>query len=409
MYAGLVNFFNTTIAPGNQKHGYSKPVEQYRGLCALLVLIGHGTVDIHLLFNNFEWPEFVKYMNAGRLSVLIFFCISGYVIGITNDKLKLDVKSYLKKRLIRLYPTYLIAIILCVIVAGSVSLYMLLGNVFFLQNDLYYYSFKIPIFINYPSWSLNYEALYYLLFIPVFFLRPKLWKMLLVMLALSVLLIHSNPYILFISNYITGFYFWMLGLIIGWNIFKIRSESLQMPLLSLLFLHMCMHHLGIGQIILHVVGIYSTTSINWLFDLPFCLMLMCVLTGKNNPFLKFNKLLTYAMPACVFLYLAVNHRLFEDIRWIMCLIYWGLSLALYFEKRISAILADKLTFVGQISYGLYLLHVPVAGIIKKTVFINDPVTEIIVKYTLWLTLTFALSYVLEKRLQPAVKRYFSPA
>ena len=68
----------------------------------------------------------------------------------------------------------------------------------------------------------------------------------------------------------------------------------------------------------------------------------------------------------------------------------------------------KLTAVGKISYAIYLLHVPVGMLIKKTVFIQNQTVEVIVKYALWFTLTFALSYLLERVMQPAIKRFFFP-
>jgi peptidoglycan/LPS O-acetylase OafA/YrhL len=69
---------------------------------------------------------------------------------------------------------------------------------------------------------------------------------------------------------------------------------------------------------------------------------------------------------------------------------------------------SKLTATGKISYSIYLLHVPVAMLIKKFVFISDLKTEVIVKYILWITITFALSYLLERVMQPAIKRFFFP-
>jgi peptidoglycan/LPS O-acetylase OafA/YrhL len=405
MYSQFVSFLNKPLSPSNLNHGYSQHIEQYRGLCALLVVINHGTVHEDLLLDNFKWPNYVAYFGAPFLSVLIFFCISGYVIGITNDKVTLDVKGYLKKRAIRLYPIYIVTILLSILVVWNFPVFEVLGNLFFLQNATPYFHFKIPVFVNYSSWTLNYEALYYLLFIGLFFLQPKMWKLLSGMLLLSILLINSSPSILFFVNYLNLYYFWLLGLIIGWSIFKSEPpKDRSIPVLSLLFLHLCLNHLDLGVIILHIIGMHSETNISVLFDIPFCLMIMCILTAKDNAFLRFNKILCYLLPSVVFVYLILNHRIFEDVRWIMCLIYWLLSLSLYFEKRISAYLLDKLTYIGKISYALYLVHVPIAKLIKKTIFISDQRTEIIVKYVLWIVITFALSILLERYFQPAVKR-----
>jgi len=410
MFAQLISFFNRPLSPPLIKHGYSKPIEQYRGLCALLVLSAHVLVHTDTLVDNFKWPIYLEYLGSGYLSVMVFFCISGYVIGITNDKPKLDIKNYLKRRLVRLYPIYLISIILCIIFAGGISFYVLTGNLLFLQNDSPYGHINMPVFVNYATWSLNYEIVYYLLFIALFYFQPKLWKLFALLLALSIACLFTNDSFVFLSNYINGFYFWVLGLIVAWSLIKATpAKQLSIPLISMVMLHLCQNHLGVGVIILHLLGIYTKSNFNWLFDIPFCLMIMAILTNKDNAFLRFNKILSYSLPACVFIYLILHHRLLEDTRWIMCLIFWILSLLFYFEKKISAFLLDKLTLVGDISYGLYLLHIPVAYIIKKTIFINNQGTEIVVKYSLWILVTFALSFLLEKKLQPAIKKYFIPS
>lgn len=407
MYARFITFIHTPVSPPLLNHAYSKQVEQYRGLCAILVLLAHGFAEEGMLIDKFKWPEFTHYISAGYLSVMVFFCISGYVIGITNDTKKLDIKTYLQKRATRLYPIYLVSIFLCVIIAGGVSLWVLLGNLLFLQNGLPYFNIRIPLFVNFPTWSLNYEVVYYLLFLLIFYLQPKVWKILLLMLILSIVLIHSTESIRFFVNYVNGFYFWMAGLLIGWSIFKTSApKDKTVPLLSILFLHMCIHHLSIGKIILNTVGIQSGTNIIWLFDLPFCFMVMCILTGKDNAFIRLNKIVSYALPGCIFLYLILHHRLTEDVRWIMCLLFWVLSFVFYFEKKVSAFLMEKLTPIGKISYALYLLHVPVAMLIKKTVFIHDLKMEATVKYFLWISITFTLSFILERIFQPAIRKYF---
>ena len=407
MLSQFIGFLNKPLRPPLIKHTYSKEIEQYRGLCALMVMVSHGFVHPEMLVNNFKWPVYLEYIGAGFLSVLIFFCISGYVIGINYDRSHFSIKDYLKKRAVRLYPIYIFAIILCVIVTGGVSFFLLSGNVLFLQNEFPYVHFNVPVYLNYVSWSLNYEVVYYLLFIALFYLRPKVWVLLSGLLILSLLFMHASTPFIFFSNYVNGFYFWLAGLLIAWGFFNGKTDkNISVPLISLLFLHLCQAYLGIGVIILHIVYIYATTGLNWLFDLPFCIMIICILTGKDNIFLRFNKIFCYVIPAFVFAYLLLNQRLFENERWIMCFIFWILSLAFYFEKKISAFLLNKLTYVGHISYALYLFHVPVALLVRKFVFISDPKVEIPVKYFLWFSITFILAIFLELKVQPVIKRYF---
>jgi peptidoglycan/LPS O-acetylase OafA/YrhL len=407
MYAGVVNFLNQPVKSPGLKYKYNNAIEQYRGMCALLVMITHGLGQPGLLLDHFRWNSFIEYLGAGYLSVIIFFCISGYVIGITNNQ-QFNTVQYLKKRAIRLYPTYIISIILCIIIAGGVSFYILLGNVLFLQNGAPYFYFKIPVFINYATWSLNNEVLYYLVFIPLIYLKPKVWKLLLGLIICSILLVPAAEPFLFLNSLVNGFYLWMLGLLIGWNIIKGNNNIpvKYIPLLSILFLHLCLNHLDIGQIVIRTIGIKNHSAFSWLMDIPFCLMVMCILTGRDNTFLKYNKVLCYLLPVFIFIFLIIHNRIFENLRWIMCLIYWLLSLLFYSEKRVSAFIMSKLTGIGKISYGLYLLHIPVALLIKKNIFIHNQNLEVTIKYLLWLLITFSLSLILEMYLQPAVKKYF---
>lgn len=408
MQAAIVNFFKQRLQPPEIKYKYNYSIEQYRGLCALLVLLTHAVGDPKLLVDNFSWPLFMQYMGAGYLSVMVFFCMSGYVIGITSSS-SFSIKSYLKKRALRLYPIYIISIVICIIVAGRVSLTVLLGNLLFLQNGLPYYHFKIPVLVNYATWSLNYEVLYYLLFIPLIVFKPRLWMLLLPMFVMSIMSIHITEPFYFMGCYFNGFYFWLLGLILSWNLISKQPAAPKniVPFISIIFLHLSLNHLGMGQIILHTIGIYTHSNLNWVFDLPFCLMVMSTLTRRDNRLLQYNKLVTYTLPVCVFIYLVITKRIFEDTRWVMCLIYWVLSLLFYFETRISAFIMNKFTGIAKISYGLYILHVPIALLIKKYIIIHNQLAEVTLKYLLWLILTFSLAYWLELHFQPAVRRYFT--
>ncbi|RYY07803.1 MAG: acyltransferase [Sphingobacteriaceae bacterium] len=403
----MKNFLKKRISPPLLKYSYNKQLEQYRGLCALLVLITHAVGMKNFLINDFSWPEFIHYIGAGYLSVLVFFCISGYVIAVSNDQNLLNIKLYLKKRFIRLYPVYLITILLCVAIAKDIHISNLIGNLFFLQNDAPYWQYRIPVFVNYVTWSLNYEVFYYTLFIPLFLMRPKVWQMLLVMLLFSVILLQANSKTLIFAHYLNGYYFWIIGLFFGWKIIQ-GNESFDkpIPLLSMLFIQLCQNHLEIGAIILHVFNLHLNTNFNWIFDIPFCIMIMGMLTNTSNLFLKMNKIFCYTLPIVIFIYLILHNRIFENERWIMCLVFWIFSLLLYREKKISALILHKLTPIGKISYSLYLLHVPVALLIKKVIFISNRPAEIIVKNLLWIAITFGLSFVLEIYFQPAVKKYF---
>lgn len=408
MFGELKAFLNQWVKPSGIRPSYSNNLEAYRGLCAILVMLNHGATHETILLDSFTWPIFIKYINSGYLSVLCFFCISGYAIGSSNYLQTLNVKAYLKKRVIRLYPIYIIAFLFCLFVATQLPLIQLVQNLLFLQNSSPYFNYQIPVFVNFVTWSLNYEILYYLVFIGIASIRSKIWPILLVMLLLSLILIHPKHGLEFFANYNNGFYFWILGLLFGWNLMGEKLNNKQeFSLLSILFLHLCINYLGTGMIILNFLGINSNTNLNWLFDLPFCLMIMSTLLGYQSIIFKINKFITYTIPCIAFAYLFFNNRIFENERWIMCVAFWALSLLIYRERLISKLMLSKMVFIGQMSYGIYLFHLPVALLIKKYIVIGNQNLEVAIKYLLWITLTLFISFITEKIIQPKIKNYLS--
>ncbi len=136
-------FFTNRLQAPLEPHSFNKSIEQYRGLCAILVLVAHGTGHEPILVDNFKWPEYIRYLGAGYLSVTIFFCLSGYVIGISNDVPRLNIIAYIKKRFIRLYPVYLAVFVICIMIVQRISWLEFFGNLFMLQNDSGYGNFHI--------------------------------------------------------------------------------------------------------------------------------------------------------------------------------------------------------------------------------------------------------------------------
>lgn len=404
----IKHFLNSPITPQNHSYGYNVHIEQYRGICALLVLINHIFTHPDWLLDNFKWPIFTEYLGSGYFSVLIFFCISGYAIGMSNTLKNFNVLLYLKKRFVRLYPPYIFAFILCLLIGGiRIGWWVIISNFFFLQNPAPYFHLNIPIFINSPTWSLNFEVIYYLLFITLFLSRPKIWHLFIIMIPLALLLRNSSSNIAFFTSYLYGYFFWLLGLFFSWGIIGGNSiKESTIPFLSLLFLHLCEQQLIPSSIILHFLHISYNTSFFSLLEIPFCIFIIGSLLFKGNLLIKLSKYYCYSLPGVIFIYLLVGHRLFIELRWIMSIIFWILSLAFLYEKKISAFLLNKLTVVGKISYAIYIFHTPIALLIKKTIIIQNKPLEILAKYFLWIGLTFTLAILFEIYLQPAIKKYF---
>jgi len=147
-------------------------LEALRGLAALYVVFHHMTLDQKKIW---AYP-FIE----GQAAVILFFVLSGFVIYYSSEKAKqnrqLKFKDYFIKRFRRIYPIFLVSLIVayCATSISNKTLmpfdgHNLTGNLFNLQDikRIPGMWFK-PYYGNNPLWSLSYEWWFYLLFFPVF-------------------------------------------------------------------------------------------------------------------------------------------------------------------------------------------------------------------------------------------------
>ncbi len=400
-----MTFFKRNLEPDLEVLPYNNNIESYRGLCALSVMLNHGTVHSSILVDKLEMPEFIYYLSSPYLSVLIFFCISGYAIGISNNKNDFNILNYLKRRAIRLYPILIVSILCCIIATQIFPWRIIIQNLLFLQNTVSYFGHSFTIFENFPIWSLNHEMLFYLLFIVIIIVKPRIWILLTIMIISTFVLHNSPPDIAFIPHYLNGFYFWLLGLFLAWGIInRTHIKSSKVNFISLAFLHLCFTHLDLGSIIMAVIDFKSNNNFPALFYLPFCLLLLGQLLGYENKFLKINRIACFGVPFLFFVYLIFVGRIFENERWIMCLLFWLIAVMFSSETKYSEIISKRLLFFGKISYAIYLFHIPVAIFVKNYVHIST--LEIPIKYILWIAITLLMAYLFEIKLQHKIRYYF---
>ncbi|KAA5533534.1 acyltransferase [Taibaiella lutea] len=184
-------------------------IQYLRAIAAILVVYCHA-IDIQKLFGISEQQHFYFLQNFGAIGVDIFFIISGFIISYVSFNMegKDGGALFLKKRLLRINPSYYL-----------VSILVLLLNYFSKTN----YSFPkeqaiktftiLPIFetgyvFTYPiivvGWTLAFEWLFYLFFVVLIFLkiRKRAIALVLIISALTLLsfLPGKNIQLTFISN-----------------------------------------------------------------------------------------------------------------------------------------------------------------------------------------------------------------
>ncbi len=407
--ADLRDRFVPLIDPMTEDNGqkvYDYALEGLRGLAAIWVAYSH------IFFYNFKIDpayhpafSFGYLLNAAHGGVLIFFALSGYVIGLTNRLpfSKANAIKYLLRRFIRLYPIYVIAIILGIIAAPTDTWKTILGNFLFLQAGI-----SALLSGNGVLWTLHYEVVYYIAFLAIWYFRPKIIPLMIGSLIVACLFpcIPLIPPI--ISGYAAGWLFWLFGLWLAWK--KPRSESFsKFPLFTYILLYIATDKLSIGESLLSNLGLtwlrLAEINITDFVYFPLCALLFASLTKRYIPYLRWLGTIAISLPIFQTSYLVATDKLFTDQGLLFASIQMILGLAI-FGWNISSNIFSSFTFFGSISYGIYVFHMPIMNFMQRiSVFSGSPITFIL-RVLVWAGLTIGISYLLELKVQPILKKWF---
>ncbi|MEY2880459.1 MAG: hypothetical protein RLZZ15_2839 [Verrucomicrobiota bacterium] len=197
------------------------PLEGLRGLCAGAVLYAHVFAPTNALDPRWAPPSQFWWFNFGDAAVLIFFTLSGYVIGLTTTGAAAPAarRDYLARRALRLGPITAFAILLAWALAPATPLRTVIGNLLFLQNAAPYPGgFSIPVLPNNPNlWSLHYEAAYYLGFLALWRWAPRagvVWGALIGLTFAPLLGLAPGT---LVGRLACGGLFWFGGLCVAWQ------------------------------------------------------------------------------------------------------------------------------------------------------------------------------------------------
>lgn len=135
-------------------------LDALRGIAALMVVFFHYVLAPGVNF-GVTGRTFITiisdYMDLGRIGVVVFFAISGFIIPTSlNHHSPHPVRKFLISRLFRLYPLYWVSIILCLAVSTPVpSSYTIAANFTMVQG------FLLAPEINGAAWTLAIELIFY--------------------------------------------------------------------------------------------------------------------------------------------------------------------------------------------------------------------------------------------------------
>ena len=190
-------------------------LEMLRGFAAVYVFAGHLLRE-RILSKSSRVGLLLAF---GQEAVMLFFLISGFVVYYSTAKHgDLAFRPYFARRLRRIYPIYLVALLLsylCAspVVRAAVTIPQLLGNLCLLQD----FSrgkpgvWVDPLCANFVLWSLSYEWWFYMMFFPVYRLVRPAWQLhavtILSLIGYATYSLHPNQ----ASLFLTYFIFWWCG------------------------------------------------------------------------------------------------------------------------------------------------------------------------------------------------------
>ncbi|TGE04748.1 acyltransferase family protein [Hymenobacter fodinae] len=411
----------TRLAPSFTAKSLDLNLEALRGFAALVVVWYHIILFGHFIDPHFQPEGIWVYLAPGHESVLIFFVLSGYVIALnTREPLtRATIPTYLKKRFVRIYPIYLISILIALLLAKQAYPgWTIFSHLLLLQGMT-----SELISQNSPAWSLHYEVLFYLLFIPLsyFRLNALLVTALCLLTGLINSLLGTAPQL---TSYLYGFTFWMVGVVLA-RYMPHKTQPHPGQMLSLMFLWLALPMFNLLEVVISKViqvtegKLIYPDSVFWLdriikladFSwLPYALLTIIIFTSKDFLGRKPLTWLLLALPAYKFKYLFQDRAHIDFGYWAFpVLFYWAAVFCYVFQnqlRRISSRFINWLSATGAISYGIYIIHFPVMHAFQCLEMFSGSAQTFWVRTVLFFIVTVILAYILEKIIQPRIKQLF---
>lgn len=282
-------------------------IQILRGYAAMLVVVTHlwgaGLVSSALRFSR-----------IGGLGVDIFFVISGFIMCYSlKDRIRPgDSLQFLKKRVIRVYPIYLLVLIPFVIQylatnMGSVDPLLVFGNL--LLAPSFSGSPEYRMLVG-PAWTLTYELFFYLLFAGAMLSSASKDRAIYTVMAAIVLLVASV------------------------NLLGLKGDRLQWSNFQYIVGDTLLFNFVIGCACYFLWRTYGRAVFSFWTALAAALVLTVVSLGLSK--FELPRILSLGLPAGAIILVF----LFSE-----------------FEKRN---LTKPLLFLGSASYSIYLVHAVIA-------------------------------------------------
>jgi peptidoglycan/LPS O-acetylase OafA/YrhL len=289
-------------------------LDSLRGIAALMVAVMHlweflkvrYVAETTTIISKIINLVILDCLNFGKLGIVIFFMISGYVIPFSLKNK--NVKKFIVTRFFRLYPAYWFSLLLYVIVGGTIhSIYVLVANI-----TMFHKFAGIPDLVG-VYWTLQIELSFYILCCFLFYKK-----------------------ILFRERTISTMIYGILIMALIMSYFRYVME-IKFPVTLLL-----------GLVLMFLGMQWRIAS-----------------ESSNYKFIKRNVcfFILTLIPVC---FLAYNKDFGYNEKWYKYFVSYLLGLVMFRLFSKFRIKSNALNFLGNISYSVYLLH-PASLVLLTTI------------------------------------------
>lgn len=391
---------------------HNLPLEGLRGLAAMMVLYCHYFTPLPEVDPKYGASPWFWTIESGQAAVALFFVISGFVIGLTNRVgwSGAAAGDYLWRRFVRLVPLYVLAVLLSEAVRPVDPTATVLGNLFFLQHDVPVGAWKLPtILANTNLWSLNYEVLYYLVFLAIWRFQLNLPALMAGAVIFAAVGYYAPGFIPpLLSTYVAGWVFWLAGLWLAWSVSPAGSASRTEPWPSLLLLFVLQWKCKLLFQLLHRLN-WATNpqpgplSLINLDFIPICVLLVALVTDRRGRAFAIVRSLCLWLPILYWAWRAAHRTAFNEPQDVVDVGLLVLAAALW-RWRPSLRFFFALSFSGFLCYGLYIFQRPAQALICYRMGLPaGSAGSYALRLAILIPLTFAVAWLGERKLQPLLR------
>jgi peptidoglycan/LPS O-acetylase OafA/YrhL len=323
------------------RNNHFELIDLLRAFAALSVVVYH--VIEHTGWQAFPYNGVLSVFRVGWIGVDLFFVISGFVIGLSaynaverNGAWNFQ-SAFFKRRLLRIVPLYYFTLLVCIVFLQPNALF---GNFWpdLLTHILFIHNFFLPFHgsINGSAWSLGTEMQFYILMLLIAPLLVSRWNAQVLMLLLIITWAwRATVYLLVDTD-------------TPYGVFPIFIAATQLP----------------GMLDLFAIG------------------LGLALFAKSERFHQIHKKTSFRVTMTIVtltlvlssLHILRSNIAYWDDPWMV--VFWRtlmgsafgtlLLLAISFElKSTPKLIFKPFLYLGTISYGIYLWHLPVIISLKR--------------------------------------------